>query len=1346
MHLSPQDSSKDLGSAIDSFERGGFRFKNSPQSQVFRSGGWVGTDSDWVSLWTILGECLTPVFYALHSRQQDKVSVDELLEFAGSADRLLFKELDGAITQIRSPQQRGRLILRTIVAAIREADDSASDKICAGSQVASDGSELDEQAAELSTQIVSEVRVLFAEPLAAMLGLPADSVEAPPNSAQAVKRLWLRGLASKDLPTKSIPGLRHLTYSIGIELCPSSPYMRSQEEADPMLVVIDGPRSIPSDLAAKFYNPENSSRLLDHRDAVLNSHGYQHTGITDSGNSELDGLGFAHVFRRADDEPIVLYAPTSSGKTRFAQLAVIEAVCRRKENDGDAFGCAILLAPTKALVNQIARDFRQLLDGTSAESWVVVEGTRDHPQHNDALRTGRFDVAVAIPEKLTSMMRLGMSLAECPLLVIDEFQHIVDGARGLALEMLMVDIFERYASLRWIALSASLGEATRLAVDTWLEANGTSAKTLVARYRPVPLTVRGMSSSTVIEKVAGDTAAKVARDRTAFPVSLDSLDNNSKKFARNYTRVLDILFNHVLERDIVADGMPSIIVFLASKAGAEQMAAITARLAAQVEEFPVVDRRARPFESGRFSYRPGTPEASARVRALTEAFTLMSPSTLKTHLGNALTSGIGFHTATLNGDAREIIEEAFRLGYVRILFATDTLKLGVNLPSDVVINGEMHTSGRDVYYLIDRDSVIQRLGRAGRLGMASQGVGALVVPDRGTFPPYFVRNLTIKPEELESLGGGDHEVAIASVADPATVFMHYLDEWRGGAEYIPPASDTWLLDACLRIAGDASNNLTFDGMTLALEDLYRRSLRSSALGDIDSPASFSFASMIDQLANSGVLAPAEDGRFLATRLGWSLGSNGVSVTNAEAVQRIAAATADGAGPFTLLLLASASELCSRSTFQMSVQDPPSGGNSQNLLALISDAIGLTRDANEPKFQRFAPSVKDAIGQGPEADGVRALIESPAVRSAEEWTVLWRAAVLTLWWAGKPLKSLETAVGGNRPWVVGEVSIQQLAETAAYIIGAASDCQGVHPTDMSFRTLQHFAAEVETGLPTVFSPLLRTGHKTMNRSRLLPMIGLLEQENTRWDHIVDLLTVYTEKMSGHPTPRSRNAKESWAPLTSEHLAEIRASVDTERARRTRVYWTLPHQWRTATIPRGDQGQSLPDLLERLNRGVESLEVVEELLTEIGFDEGEDFTTDDTARRITIDVGTTDGSSHRTFIEVADVTTQVDHAFIDARRAELGADENYVIIDTGGCSDGVYFRADFLDDSCVVVHPNLFVEMIARVYFSQESGESEDTLEIDYQATKELMSRLLLNSAPVLNRTDLENRMAGLTLAR
>lgn len=1345
MTIRPQDSPEALTEAIESFERGGFQFKNSQQKQVFKPEGWVGTDVDWVSLWTILGECMTPVFYALHGSPANAETVTNILEFAGSPDRRLFRELDVAMTRIRSPRQRGQMILKTIVAAIKEADETALEKLRAGSRVVGDGAALDDQAAVLSVQIVGEVRTLFAEPLAAALGLPADPVGDLTEPAQVVKRLWLRGLRARDLPTKSIPGLRHLTYAIGMELCPSSPYMRSIGEADPALFVIEGPRSIPGDLAAKFFNDVNSARLLAHRAAVLESHGYQHTGITDSGNSELDGLAFAHIFRRTDDQSILLYAPTSSGKTRFAQLAVIEAVCRRKDETGEAFGCAILLAPTKALVNQIANDFRKLIAGTTSETWVVIEGTRDFPQYNDAIRSGSFDVVVAIPEKITSMLRLGMSLAECPLLVIDEFQHLVDGGRGLALEMMMVDLFKRYPTLRWIALSASLGEETRQAVDTWLEANGTSAKTLEARYRPVPLTVRAVSSSTTIEKVAGDTVEKVSRHRSAYPVSLDGLDEHSRRFAQNNLRPLDILFSHVLDPDLGADDMPSIIVFVATKVGAERLAALTARLVARVEGFPLVERKARPFESGRFSYRPRTPEAPLRVTALTEAFTLMSPSTLKTHLRGALTSGFGFHTGTLSGDARLIIEEAFRLGFVRILFATDTLKLGVNLPSDVVINAEMHTSARDISYLIDKDSVIQRLGRAGRLGMASQGVGALVVPDQGAFPPSHVKNFTIKPEELESLGGGDHDVAVASVTDPAKVFMHYLDDWRGGAEYIPPATNTWLLDACLRIAGDARNDLTPDGMTLALDDLYRRSLRSSALGDRESPSRLDLASLIHQLADSGVLAPTKDGRYQATRLGWSLGSNGVSVTNAEAVRRVAAATADGAGPFTLLFYAVTSEVCRTSTQQAVVKQALPSGIEEKFLALLNSAIGLTRDNHGPKFQRFAPAVEDAIGQGPEADAVRALIQSPAGRTDVERTVLWRAAVLTLWWAGESLKNLETALDGGK-WAVGEVSIHQLAENAAYIIGAASDCQGVHPTDMSFRTLQHFAAEVETGLPTVLAPLLRTGHKTMNRSRLLPMIGLLEQSDARWDHIVDLLAVYTELMSGHPANQSRKSKEFWAPLTDEHLTKIRHSVDLERARRSRIYWTLPHQWRSATIPRGDQGQLLSEYLDRLNSGTESLDVVEELLVEIGFDEGKDFTTDDAARRITIDVGATDGRAHRTQIEIADVTTTVDHAFIDARRTGLGADENYVIIDTGGCSDGVYFRSDFLDDSCVVVHPNLFVEMIARVYFSQESGEDENSLEIDYEATKSLMSRLLLNSAPVLNRTDLENRMAGLTLAR
>ncbi|MBA2453478.1 MAG: DEAD/DEAH box helicase, partial [Chloroflexia bacterium] len=107
--------------------------------------------------------------------------------------------------------------------------------------------------------------------------------------------------------------------------------------------------------------------------------------------------------------------------------------------------------------------------------------------------------------------------------------------------------------------------------------------------------------------------------------------------------------------------------------------------------------------------------------------------------------GIGFHHAGLLAILKQLVEVLFTRGLMQVVFATDTLALGVNMPARSVIIGRMSKwDGRRQRMLIPNE-FSQMSGRAGRRGMDLKG--NIVVPYSPWVP--FPEMLKIATGELE---------------------------------------------------------------------------------------------------------------------------------------------------------------------------------------------------------------------------------------------------------------------------------------------------------------------------------------------------------------------------------------------------------------------------------------------------------------------------------------------------------------------------------------------------------------------------------------------------------------------
>ena len=358
----------------------------------------------------------------------------------------------------------------------------------------------------------------------------------------------------------------------------------------------------------------------------------------------------------------------------------------------------VMLFPLKSLAEEkYGRMVRTY--GPAGIKCLLVTG--DHAANDRAFWSGDFQMALAIYEKfdlaLTARLDLLQSLG---LIVIDEIQTLSDPGRGALLERLLTRLRASVYRPRLIALSAVLGGGNDLLVR-WLDA------TLVEESRRPRDLWRG---------VAVD-------DRLRYRTFNDALDGEEA------LRTAQAASDNPVERLIaqIRHAPGQTLVFVKSRADAVALAQqLAPRLGYQPAEAAV--------------NRLATEEASSLVKAL----------------NRVLQHGVAFHDSDLSADQRRTVEDAFRAGAVRVLCATTTLALGVNLPADnVFLETVKYRSGtydgRPELTPITRAEFDNMTGRAGRLGLGDGCPGRAIVVAGSEFDREVLWQQYIAPASTEEL-------------------------------------------------------------------------------------------------------------------------------------------------------------------------------------------------------------------------------------------------------------------------------------------------------------------------------------------------------------------------------------------------------------------------------------------------------------------------------------------------------------------------------------------------------------------------------------------------------------------
>ena len=397
-------------------------------------------------------------------------------------------------------------------------------------------------------------------------------------------------------------------------------------------------------------------------------------------------------------DSVMVAAPTGTGKTVVAEFGIWEAFKRT--------GRVIYTTPIKALSNQKYRDLRTLYGDQ------VGLLTGDVSENRDAR------VVIMTTEVLRNMLlQTPWDLDDVDTVIFDEIHYLADPERGTTWEESIILCPDH---VQLICLSATINNADEIAA--WISRTHRPIRLITHTERAVPLALHYFIDGK-LNLVVDHTGAKV-RD---FPHTGGELRRQAarggfaKRRAERSTPEMDEPQPREIVDALAAKDMLPAIYFLFSRndcqAFAERLAIMRPNLVTE-RQVGLIDQTIEAILAG---LRP-------EDRELQQVQTMIALAR----------KGIGFHHAGLLPILKQLVEVLFTRGLMEVVFATDTLALGINMPARTVVIGRMSKwDGRRRRMLIPNEFQ-QMAGRAGRRGM--DPFGHVVVP----YSPWFTFRETLE--------------------------------------------------------------------------------------------------------------------------------------------------------------------------------------------------------------------------------------------------------------------------------------------------------------------------------------------------------------------------------------------------------------------------------------------------------------------------------------------------------------------------------------------------------------------------------------------------------------------------
>jgi superfamily II RNA helicase len=420
-------------------------------------------------------------------------------------------------------------------------------------------------------------------------------------------------------------------------------------------------------------------------------------------------------------QSVLVAAPTGSGKTLVASYAVAQAL--------DAGGKTFYTTPLKALSNQ---KFEELGRAYRPERVGLLTGDISVRPH--------APVVVMTTEVLRNMLLAHSTLLDgLHTVVLDEVHYLQDPYRGGVWEEVLVLC---PPSVCFVCLSATVSNAGEL--GAWLRSVRGPTEVVMEARRPI--TLRHHFAVRRRDELAPAIHPLIADGRLSSDgVRIDQSVRRSPRppqarrpetgFGRRSTGAL-VPFRSPRRSELIEtlaehELLPA-IVFIFSRAACDDAVRQCLR-----DGLRLTDRTQR-----------------ASIRRIVEHRTDALADEDLDVLGygewlEGLESGIAAHHAGLIPAYRETVEACFAAGHLKVVFATETLSLGINMPARSVVIERFSKFGGAGRATLTSGEYAQLTGRAGRRGLDAEG-HAIVLWSPETTMAEVARVALAPPPDLRS--------------------------------------------------------------------------------------------------------------------------------------------------------------------------------------------------------------------------------------------------------------------------------------------------------------------------------------------------------------------------------------------------------------------------------------------------------------------------------------------------------------------------------------------------------------------------------------------------------------------